>query len=542
MSDTELVTTGDDVEMADDENGDAQDEYQTGSRDAMTELLESIDHYLPQSRLPFSSYAKRFTRKYGNVHSGSVRLNVELGEDDKVNLVPRTECHCQGAQGYDDTIRTNCMEPTRPNRAVVQTGVPHGVNVCTNGRYLNSTLNDSMMKVSESLQFMTEIYAHSDSRTGRQESPSMRTELFLSFYNLGTEIQSLPIFDPTYHLDLFNKELIDEFEKEMVTIHFDPIKEIFGELAPLAWSNRMLNMSSLSAEVRTRIAASLEILVSYSDDKWGTSGTIQRKIAECHCDIMGITMDIPHGLRVPLSRQEMEMTGFQYGVRPDLLPMVSRNRSGVPPNNLAEITATTRHGFFSFPAFFSSVDRSVACSLSPKVNMGMLEGVKSEIQLLVLRAMAESHPRFQEGNPPPEMGVMDGLDLFPLLTSSEEIRWNLFKRISRLLITCICHIMWQEFVQSKVFGDEPDFVSAHAELGMDDNMDDNYVCFSKSFEHFPFDNEAMDLYVNYLDGCKFVKKDNIAGQGKVIMLPAINNERPLPESHYFSILFFFTKR
>jgi hypothetical protein len=67
-----------------------------------------------------------------------------------------------------------------------------------------------------------------------------------------------------------------------------------------------------------------------------------------------------------------------------------------------------------------------------------------------------------------------------------------------------------------VFGDEPDFLSAHAELGLDDNG----VCFSKSFDHFPFDNKAMDLYVNYLAGCKFVKKNDMAGQGKVIKLPA----------------------
>jgi hypothetical protein len=140
----------------------------------------------------------------------------------------------------------------------------------------------------------------------------------------------------------------------------------------------------------------------------------------------------------------------------------------------------------------------------------MLEGVKAEIQVLIVGEVQALNPPSSSSGPsvPPRLGLMDVVDLSSLLRCDVATRLTLFRKISRLLIACICQITWKELVSDKVFGDEPDFVAANAEIEMD--------VFSSAFKDFPFDHKAMTSYTNYLPQVKFHKKDDIFGPGELV--------------------------
>jgi hypothetical protein len=71
---------------------------------------------------------------------------------------------------------------------------------------------------------------------------------------------------------------------------------------------------------------------------------------------LGITMDIPHGAREPLTWTEMLSTGFAYGVSSYLLPLVQAHSTiRSPPRTLDQIMtriAGHRTKPVQFPAFF----------------------------------------------------------------------------------------------------------------------------------------------------------------------------------------------
>jgi hypothetical protein len=62
-----------------------------------------------------------------------------------------------------------------------------------------------------------------------------------------------------------------------------------------------LALAELCAVVRNCIIASLEILTGVVDDLIGGPGAIQKNIRDIMPQYLGITMDIPHGAREPLT-------------------------------------------------------------------------------------------------------------------------------------------------------------------------------------------------------------------------------------------------
>jgi hypothetical protein len=84
-------------------------------------------------------------------------------------------------------------------------------------------------------------------------------------------------------------------------------------------------------------------------------------------DVLGITMDIPHRAREDLTHDQKLRTGFAYGVSSSLLPLVDTSTFRTPPGSLDQAREEARQ---TFPVFFSAMDRSVARSLSPGVDVG----------------------------------------------------------------------------------------------------------------------------------------------------------------------------
>jgi hypothetical protein len=476
-------------------------------------LMQDIDHSVARNSLKVMSYPKRFTRDWGNVHSGSVRLNaVEDGAiEGKVKLVIPSTSHCLGGQIYSPSLRVESMHQTRPKRVVIQSLAPHATNLCTNGLFFNASLSQSMKEVADCLEVMNEIFVHRDARRRSEISSVIRIELFLVFNNDGVPIGSLPPFDPTYCVDLFHRDLVDNFEAAILVAHLDPINKTFCGLRDLVNNQQLLTFENLGEVCRCRILASLELLMSYTDDVLGNCGIVQKNLRLHHSDTFGITMDIPHSARVPLREEEKLCTGFSYGVDGDLLPLVSYDLKIRPGRTLEEVTRYEAHKFMAFPACFSTVDRSVARALSVGVNVSSLEGMKAQIHIQIEKAVRQS-----KGLPrtPPRLGLMHVLDLQSLITCPAEVRLALYRKLSQLLIMSICHVTWKEMLKDKVLGASADLENASAQQGTDR--------FGESFRQFPFDDHSIHQYINYVEGTKFVTKNPVSNTGKLIMAEGIS--------------------
>jgi hypothetical protein len=310
---------------------------------------------------------------------------------------------------------------------------------------------------------------------------------------------------------MFSKELVDAFELKIVQTHLPPINTMFGEVARLAEENRVLSLETQRAYIGTRVLASLEILTGYADEAIGHTGIIQKNMREGMYQYMGITMDIPHGARVPISDEEKLTTGFSYGVLPELLPVLSGEIFRTPPMNLSQITEGNRLSHLSFPVFFSAMDRSVARLLSNGTDVGMLQGLKNQAKVLIMLAVRQA-----DGNMVPvnKVGMMEDLPFASLLTCDVGIRFRLLKRLSRLLIMCICQTTWKQLVKDKVFGVNPIFDTNGVLDNESDSDGENMDGLSYDFKDFPFVEQKVQEYMTRVGGTKFVKKELVTCTGK----------------------------
>jgi hypothetical protein len=170
------------------------------------------------------------------------------------------------------------MHQTRPQRPLIQSTVPHGINILTNGGYLSAPVKKSMEEVASSLNLMNEIFLHKGARRSREIHNIVRIEIFLVFNNEGISISALPHFDPTSCMQMFESKLVNDFEDEVVRTHLVPINKIFHDVGRLAEENQLLHLDDSTGAIKTRVIASLEILVVYTDDAIGNEGTIQKNI------------------------------------------------------------------------------------------------------------------------------------------------------------------------------------------------------------------------------------------------------------------------
>jgi hypothetical protein len=169
------------------------------------------------------------------------------GADDvKVKLVVPTASHVLGGQIYTPSIREEGMVQSRPQRGMIQTIIPHVMNILRKGGHLNTTVNDSMKQVGNCLELMNEVFNHMALRRARETDTAVRIELFLVYNNEEEPICGLPYYDPTNCVDMFNKDLIDNFENEMVTTHLDPINKNFQDVG------RLYTVFEREREVRVR--------------------------------------------------------------------------------------------------------------------------------------------------------------------------------------------------------------------------------------------------------------------------------------------------
>jgi hypothetical protein len=120
---------------------------------------------------------------------------------------------------------------------------------------------------------MNEIFRHKGARRSREVHNIVRIEIFLVYNNEGISISALPDFDPTACMDMFESKLVNDFEDEVVRTHLVPINKIFHDVGQLADENQVLHLDDSMGSIKTRIIASLEILVAYTDDAFGNVGT-----------------------------------------------------------------------------------------------------------------------------------------------------------------------------------------------------------------------------------------------------------------------------
>jgi hypothetical protein len=496
-----LTRDSDSEESSDEEETAVPDEVNVNvdlnATDYFNNLVKSIDNRVARSRLHVMSYPKRFTRDWGNVHSGSARLNAVHGEQ-KVKLVPPTSSHSLGGQIYTPSIRLETMHQTRPQQSRILSIIPHGINICTMGAYLNATVNHSMREMAIGLKLLNETFDHMFDRRERETSNAVCIEIFLIYNNLGTPV-GCPFFIPTDCVQLFDKNSVNDFEKKMVHTHLEPINTIFGEVGKLAEQNRVLSLQKETEPLRVRIVASLEIVTGIVDNVIKSPGIIQKNIMEEFPGTDGITVDIPHAAREQLTPEEMLRTGFNYGVSASLFPqMGGRAPSRDPPRSLADIAALiSGRGArpFDFPVFFSGMDRVVARSLSPGLNVGMLEGMKAQAKALIIGAAGED---------PRRVGMMHEPKYNELVSYDVRLRHHLLRQLSRLLIMYVCHDCWKQLVRDKIFGENPNFES----------VQDRPNRLSSRFEDFPFVEAKITEYTRNIPGTKFEKKPTITSAGK----------------------------
>jgi hypothetical protein len=494
-SDSEESSDEEETALADEVNVNLS--VDLNATDYLDNLVKSIDNRVALSRLQVMSYPKRFTRYWGNVHSGSVRLNAVEG-DEKVKLVPPTSAHCLGGQIYTPSIRLETMHQTRSEQSRILSMTAHAINIMTMGEYLNATVTQSMNEMAVGLELLKEIFDHMFDRRERETSNAVRIEIFLVYNNWGKPV-GCPLFVPTDCVQIFDKDSVNDFEWTMVQTHFVPIFKIFGGLRRLAEENRVLSLEKETVILLNRIVASLEIVTGIVDNVLKSPGIIQRNIMEVFPRSIGITMDIPHVAREQLTRGEILRTGFKYGVKTWLFPqMPDRVPTRNPPRTLRDIAALiSGHGArpFDFPVFFSGMDRVVARSLSPGLNVGMLEGMKAQAKALILEAAGEN---------PSTVGMMHVPNYNALLACDEQVRHRLLRRLSRLLIMYVCHHAWKELVDDKIFGDNPNFESVQVLP----------YRLSSHFEDFPFVEAKIAVYKHHISGTKFEKKRTVTSAGK----------------------------
>jgi hypothetical protein len=249
---------------------------------------------------------------------------------------------------------------------------------CCNGGHLHGAdVKDSMKVAATSLPKLTELYRHRTARRKSQQSNSVRVELFLAWNMKDASgqmvtISHLPNIDVSKCIQCFCKEEVNDFELQLVKNHLRPIEKIFENMSSLFQDNEVTNFQEkLSPAHRTRLLASLEILVHSADDTLGGRGYIQKNMYTT-LNEGTVSMDIPRRVRVTLSEEEKRFSGFAYGVLPEMCPQF-RGLLTVVPKGLSQVGAQDLSNHF--PSYYPPLDRLLSRKLCKDkgVDVGMLQ-------------------------------------------------------------------------------------------------------------------------------------------------------------------------
>jgi hypothetical protein len=494
MTSTDSVVSDDDEMQESEAVGEASTWIQSDFFDRLLEVkaLRSMNFY-----------RTHFTRTLGNTHTASVRMNAvqeNTTEDiDKVILALPTLGFFRGGQIYEPYVRLESMHQQRPQRDDILSIIPHSMNIFRKGGHLlGTTVAESMQMVSVLMTSLGEIYDHRRSRRANVNSNVLRIELFVAYMNGEDVVGSLPHFDPTSCVEMFNKQHVDAFEESIVQSHFVPCQTLLGSLGRLVEQGRLPDFDYMSSALQTRAIGSLEIAVLYVAGNFGHSFIIQKNILSQALD-RGITVDIPPSVKVNVSELEKSKSGFQYGILPSLLP--HSDDFTAPPLYLHDITALDISS--KFPPYFSAMDRSVARSLNLGMNVGRLERTRNRVDAIIHRVSRT----LQDNDSALDSGVLDDMayDLIMLLPPSD--RLSLLEELARLLVICYCVSTWEIFKKGKVFGNNPENIIN--EEGEEADPED--------FENFPFVERRVNWIMEQLEETRFVRKDDLSGSGKGLL-------------------------
>jgi hypothetical protein len=195
----------------------------------------------------------------------------------------------------------------------------------------------------------------------------------------------------------------------------------------------------------------------------------------------------------------MATTGFQYGIRPCMLPLT--NYHVVAPKTRNEIDEDDVSS--KFPPYFNPMDRSVIRSITKgRLDVGQLENWKSKANDVLHHCsrtlqgipIADSQP----------VGVMENIPYPIFLTMSKLQRSLMLRHLARLLVTCYCHNQWKICVNHNIFGNDPD----------DLRYENGRTTSPLGFDIFPFMERQVHGIVSQLSGTKFKAKGNVTATSK----------------------------
>ena len=493
-------------------------------------------------KLSVMFFRKHFSQHHGNVHGGKFRLcpflanrvlpsvdehedagdndlDIELPEEnlpeeDRIYLAHTGKGHVGNLQIYNPSLRVEEMAQTRPEKSSVFSLLPHAINLFCNGVYIfGASMMDSMKVLAEGLPPLSELFYHRIERRSYMRSPNgIRFEFFLVWNTKDdagqmVSISHLPDFDPSACIEVFDMKALNRYEECFVTNHLDPIMKIFNNLIHLLATGSIADFQGLSAPLRTRLLASLEILANSADDSLGGRGIIMRQMYTV-ANGGTISMDIPRLVRVPLTEHERNLSGCTYGVLPEMFPL-AKGPAYKPPAYHSAVETEDVSNYF--PKHFTALDRLLCRSHCKDFDVGMFERGRALIRHMLheccqlIRWQQNSTGDGEEQSPfvCPVLGVMEAPDYEALLSCNYEGRRILLSNIARVMIVFVCYCTHKQLVKDKVFGldhgltlgdVEPD---ADDDDSLDDNdtgSDDNEVGLSLAFKDFPFTLEKVDEY------------------------------------------------
>jgi hypothetical protein len=201
---------------------------------------------------------------------------------------------------------------------------------------------------------------------------------------------------------------------------------------------------------------------------------------------------------VGLSERERNLSGFDFGLEPSLLPLTD-NHAG-PPRYLSDISEVDVSS--KFPPYFSAMDRSVVRSLNMGMNVGKLERARAQVNAIIHHYSRE----IQDSANVWSSGVMDEIPYDLLMIMNVDDRLEMLEDLARIFIACYCHTTWELCKKNNVFGVNPDhFID-----------DEGHLADPLLFENFPFVERKVNVILEAQEGTtttKFVRKENITSTG-----------------------------
>lgn len=484
-------------------------------------LYDFFDGLVEKAQQQFTAYPKRFSRIFGNVHSGHIKLNpiprpstmetnedLAIPEEVVVDLAIPSPSFVRGGQIYDPSLRLEVMNQQRPLSSHHSGIVTQTINICQGGNYLPGvTVAESMKMVQPMLQGICEVFQHRRHRRDQGIHSRIRIELFVSSNNQGRKVRQLPRFDPTEHLQLFSRPHVDDYEESVISTHLNPCVKLMGNFEEMLAANQVINLDALSPQGRTRLIGSLEVLSNFLDDYHGISGTILKNI-KLHD--RGITTTLPPSEWQPLTQAEIELTGFHYGLNPQLLPLV---RNPNIPRHFGHVPQ--QNGKHQFPPSFSAIDRSIASGLHPSLNVADLASVKAMATHVLLSCCKERTPDVSPSpnsggtspEPPAFFGLMESPSYHYLSRLATDRRKRLLQDLAKILLASYCQATWTDLVNMKVFGDTPT---------MPDPDGGEPIDVTESLQWCPFTAQKVTHLTTHISGTKFVQKTVISSTGELV--------------------------